>query len=222
MRRGRGWRYDDLGRAGYALPSAPKKHPYRVLFGAGGRARTDTGFIPRDFKSLASANSTTPAYDMILFVAPLQLVNQSKGLKKTGSPKKDEVFFWGEEPQRSLHAPFRLREGLRAELAATSVCQFHHTGVLFAMQFSAPFKTKGHLFSRVPLLWRRHPDLNRGVRVLQTLALPLGYGAKKNSAELCLERETRFEPATSTLARWRSTTELFPHNELSALYWWKL
>jgi hypothetical protein len=25
--------------------------------------------------------------------------------------------------------------------------------------------------------WRRHPDLNRGVRVLQTLALPLGYGA---------------------------------------------
>ena len=43
--------------------------------------------------------------------------------------------------------------------------------------------------------WRRHPDLNRGVRVLQTLALPLGYGAKpapkrsrwgknKNSAEI--------------------------------------
>ena len=25
--------------------------------------------------------------------------------------------------------------------------------------------------------WRRHPDLNWGVRVLQTLALPLGYGA---------------------------------------------
>ena len=39
--------------------------------------------------------------------------------------------------------------------------------------------------------WRRHPDLNRGVRVLQTLALPLGYGADfpffreiKNSAEI--------------------------------------
>ena len=29
------------------------------------------------------------------------------------------------------------------------------------------------------LIWRRHPDLNRGVRVLQTLALPLGYGAIK-------------------------------------------
>ena len=25
--------------------------------------------------------------------------------------------------------------------------------------------------------WRRHPDLNRGIKVLQTLALPLGYDA---------------------------------------------
>ena len=27
------------------------------------------------------------------------------------------------------------------------------------------------------LPWRRHPDSNRGMKVLQTLALPLGYGA---------------------------------------------
>ena len=27
------------------------------------------------------------------------------------------------------------------------------------------------------LLWRRHPDLNRGIKVLQTLTLPLGYSA---------------------------------------------
>ena len=37
-------------------------------------------------------------------------------------------------------------------------------------------------------------------------------------AELCthilLERETRFELATSTLARLRSTTELFPHGKI--------
>ncbi len=26
-------------------------------------------------------------------------------------------------------------------------------------------------------LWRRHPDLNRGIEVLQTSALPLGYSA---------------------------------------------
>ena len=38
-------------------------------------------------------------------------------------------------------------------------------------------------------------------------------------AELCtqviMERETRFELATSTLARLRSTTELFPHTRYS-------
>ena len=37
-----------------------------------------------------------------------------------------------------------------------------------------------------------------------------------------LERETRFEPATFTLARWRSTTELFPHNHPHCFCWWKL
>jgi hypothetical protein len=57
-----------------------------------------------------------------------------------------------------------------------------------------------------PFLWRRHPDLNRGITVLQTAALPLGYAAGK------LERETGFEPATSTLARLHSTAELFPLN----------
>ena len=44
------------------------------------------------------------------------------------------------------------------------------------------------------------------VEVLQTSALPLGYGARENK----MERETGFEPATSTLARLHSTTELFP------------
>ena len=29
-------------------------------------------------------------------------------------------------------------------------------------------------------LWRRHPDLNWGIKVLQTSALPLGYGAMLN------------------------------------------
>ena len=38
-----------------------------------------------------------------------------------------------------------------------------------------------------------------------------GFPIKNKSAEVSLERETRFEPATSTLARWRSTTEPFPH-----------
>ena len=56
------------------------------------------------------------------------------------------------------------------------------------------------------------------MEVLQTSALPLGDGAVRRcglpaSAGLErseVERETGFEPATSTLARSHSTTELFP------------
>jgi hypothetical protein len=43
---------------------------------------------------------------------------------------------------------------------------------------------------------------------LQTAALPLGYAALLSRKKM--ERETGFEPATSTLARLHSTTELFP------------
>ena len=57
--------------------------------------------------------------------------------------------------------------------------------------------------------WRRHPDLNRGFAVLQTAALPLGYAAFLENYKK-MERETGFEPATSTLARLHSTAELFP------------
>ena len=49
--------------------------------------------------------------------------------------------------------------------------------------------------------------MNWSMEVLQTSALPLGYAAS------ALERETGFEPATSTLARLHSTTELLPLNE---------
>ena len=44
------------------------------------------------------------------------------------------------------------------------------------------------------------PRIELGIKVLQTSALPLGYGANQ-----FLERVTRLELATSTLARWRST-----------------
>ncbi len=74
--------------------------------------------------------------------------------------------------------------------------------------------------------WRRHPDLNWRMEVLQTSALPLGYaariarpGGQPRRPRLCfenqkiLERETGFEPATSTLARLHSTTELLPRGK---------
>ena len=68
-------------------------------------------------------------------------------------------------------------------------------------------------FRRTRVFWRYRPDLNWGMRVLQTLALPLGHGTIFNyeirnaGAFLIslLERVTRLELATSTLARWRST-----------------
>ena len=57
------------------------------------------------------------------------------------------------------------------------------------------------LRNRAELFWRRHPDLNRGIKVLQTLALPLGYSAisacpkafdkNKNSADVGAGNEIR-------------------------------
>ena len=61
------------------------------------------------------------------------------------------------------------------------------------------------------------PGIGPGMKVLQTSALPLGYGAGYDFVEdrnsrtrfaavsVKLERITGLEPATSTLARWRST-----------------
>ena len=43
-----------------------------------------------------------------------------------------------------------------------------------AMHFT---DTKKHLMRSAFLLWRHHPESNWGIKVLQTSALPLGYGA---------------------------------------------
>jgi hypothetical protein len=55
------------------------------------------------------------------------------------------------------------------------------------------------------------PRFELGIKVLQTSALPLGYGAT------IMERKTGFEPATLALARRYSTTELFPQKWLGYL-----
>ena len=68
--------------------------------------------------------------------------------------------------------------------------------------------------------WRHRPDSNWSIKVLQTLALPLGYGAILIcyptklfglSYKIKMERRTGFEPATFALARRRSTAEPPPH-----------
>jgi hypothetical protein len=69
--------------------------------------------------------------------------------------------------------------------------------------------------------WRRRPDLNRGWRFCRPLPYHLatapkvrvsrgGESTRARVSERKMERETGFEPATSTLARSHSTTELFP------------
>ena len=47
-------------------------------------------------------------------------------------------------------------------------------------------------------IWRRHPDSDRGIEVLQTCALPLGYGAicfLLSRVSWTMERKTRLELA---------------------------
>ena len=90
---------------------------------------------------------------------------------------------------------------------------------------------------KIAKIWRRHPDSNRRSRLCRPMPYRLamspivvpGAGlepARKKKfrgilSPLCLpipppgrmERETRFELATPTLARLCSTTELFPQNK---------
>ena len=47
-----------------------------------------------------------------------------------------------------------------------------------------------NLLAKIVDFWRHHPDLNWGIKVLQTSALPLGYGAVKNGAGY--EARTRY------------------------------
>ena len=56
-----------------------------------------------------------------------------------------------------------------------------------------------------PYILEATPGIEPGIRVLQTLALPLGH-----VATFPLERKTGFEPATLALARRCSTAELLP------------
>ena len=72
---------------------------------------------------------------------------------------------------------------------------------------STVFKTAAFdhsAISRVLFYLEATPGFEPGIRALQAPALPLGY--------IAMERETRFELATPTLARLCSTTELFPQN----------
>ena len=101
----------------------------------------------------------------------------------------------------SARAPERLRSPLSHPCAAgEGTCTLPTSCALRCGKYGSLLRKK-HRLETMPFAWRRHPDLNRGVKVLQTFALPLGYGAKKTVRKVRLERETRLEPATFTLAR---------------------
>ena len=66
---------------------------------------------------------------------------------------------------------------------------------------------RGFCAAKLAAILEAPPGIEPGIEVLQTFALPLGYGAIYTThiwAEL-LERKTGLEPATSALARRRST-----------------
>lgn len=59
-------------------------------------------------------------------------------------------------------------------------------------------------------IWSGKRDLNPQPSAWEADTLPLSY-SRRGRKEYTVERETGFEPATSTLARLHSTTELLPH-----------
>ena len=105
-----------------------KRRPFLgVFFGAADRGRTGTGFIPRDFKSLASAYSTTAAYNIELFDLPQRPFHS--GRKGHGTPAKRRSVFVGKGGAAERVCLCRLRERLEAEPAPTRVCLIHHSGI---------------------------------------------------------------------------------------------
>ena|GEM_PF-1837436 len=82
-------------------------------------------------------------------------------------------------------------------------------GVEPALPKEHDFESCASANSATPALLEAATGFEPVIKVLQTSALPLGY-----AAELFLERKTGFEPATPTLARLYSTTELLPQKWL--------
>ena len=170
----------------------------------------------RDFKSLASADFAILAY----LCTDIQLLCNAKDFKSLASAcfaipaRFCEVFIGKCEKDVTFFLP-KILSPLRLPIPPQRHMKFISSARrrprpqsrpqprrerLTALPYR-PRVTKKASPKTMPFAWRRHPDLNRGVKVLQTFALPLGYGAKKTVRKVRLERETRLEPATFTLAR---------------------
>ena len=107
-----------------------------------------------------------------------------KRSKSASEIKKDP---WSKTDRGSFfHAWYRDQKLYQSRKLKKTLCIQRESFVSFYMEMEAT------------------PRVELGVEVLQTSALPLGYVA-------IMERKTRLELATPTLARLCSTTELLPH-----------
>ena len=88
----------------------------------------------------------------------------------------------------------------RRKIFCASVVVIRHRSSLHGCSYMK--KTRCKHTSR--FLWRRHPDLNWGIKVLQTSALPLGYVAG-------LARVAGFEPADDGIRIRCLTTWRYPN-----------
>ena len=76
--------------------------------------------------------------------------------------------------------------------------------------------------------WRRHPDLNRGIMVLQTIALPLGYAASRRIAQIRMtalayavkiQRRCRRRGASGDVRQARESDRGPPRSDPRSAHW---
>ena len=82
--------------------------------------------------------------------------------------------------------------------------------LLIRSQTLYPIELRAHYYNNIKLTkWCRGPESNRyGSHLPQDFK---SCASASSATPATLERKTGFEPATPTLARWCSTTELLPH-----------
>ena len=131
----------------------------------------------KNFKSLASADSATQAFGLFNCSFYLHFaVQRLLSPVRLPIPPLGHVFLLSFQFFCQKFVSFYLPKILRVA-AGLLHCNTHRRDGLFSGD-----ERKKECFKRKRLkhsFWRRHPDLNRGMRVLQTLALPLGYSALK-------------------------------------------
>jgi hypothetical protein len=126
----------------------------------------------------------------------------------------DQIIALRDRPSERVYLPelLRMRGELRARTDAAAAARYYNEALELARSTGAR-----SLEQRPPTAWPRPVGqgenrfrLDRGTSAAN--AAPRNEKARRDRAFHCcsVEREKGFEPSTSTLARWHSTTELLP------------